>query len=294
MSVWFYSHTCLTGDIVVPELTQFLLTLTHWITKYQKSCDYPYWSGWKPSMYGDLRVDTIFPKVWFSFDSPLSLTSSPVSHVGKWQSPASPEHWAVQFHSLSRSVSFSGLDKCSSFVISFFKYQCFMEEKVSVSAITVPVRRMILSSIHCRADPLSACLCSERWGVCFRIKALHRDVHTDARGLGLSRCQILLTASQDKAHWCVGSVLVNIKSGEAASVSVLQNQFLWDVAVTHRQPQQSNGWGSRITSSRPAWAPSFKPDFKCRWGPVSKTPKQASNSFDLQAPESTSGFWATR
>lgn len=119
------------------------------------------------------------------------------------------------------------------------------------------------------------------------------SVHTDARDLGLSRCQIL-TASQDKAHWCVGSVLVNIKSGEAASVSVLQNQFLWDVAVTHRQPQQSNGWGSRITSSRPAWAPSFKPDFKCRWGPVSKTPKQASNSFDLQTPESTSGFWATR
>lgn len=191
MSVWFYSHTCLTGDIVVPELTQFLLTLTHWITKYQKSCDYPYWSGWKPSMYGDLRVDTIFPKVWFSFDSPLSLTSSPVSHVGKWQSPASPEHWAVQFHLLSRSVSFSGLDKCSSFVISFFKYQCFMEEKVSVSALTVPVRRMILSSVHCRADPLSACLCSERWGVCFRIKALHRDVHTDARDLGLSRCQML-------------------------------------------------------------------------------------------------------
>lgn len=62
----------------------------------------------------------------------------------------------------------------------------------------------------------------------FRVKAPHcfiGDFHPDARDSGLSPQQVFLTASQDKVHYCVCSVLVNIKSAEATNVSVLHRQF---------------------------------------------------------------------
>lgn len=124
--------------------------LTYWITEYQKSCDHPYWSHRKPSMHGNLRADTVFQKSGFHLVAHYHWPQSPISHAGNDR---------TQLLQGTEPCSFSHCQKVSvsqvwtntvylSFL--FFGYKCcFMDEKVSVSAITVPVRKMTLSSIHC-------------------------------------------------------------------------------------------------------------------------------------------------
>lgn len=159
--------------------------LKYWITKYQKSCDHPYWLHWKPSLYGNLGADTIFQKSGFHLIAGIAeLKSSQPCWEMVEPSSSRAQSLAVSF--TVKKCPFLGSGQIQ-FICHFFfqirmlfygregvcfSHNCTCQENDSEQHSLLKQTCSLLASVQ------------NAKGVCFRAKAPHCFIevfHTGAR-----------------------------------------------------------------------------------------------------------------